>query len=88
MSLEQTRPPPERAWPFPAALAGAAHALLPFLAIATVLVLWEGATRLFQVPTYIMPGPLAIWESLVRNWATLQKHATTTGIEALAGKAL
>jgi NitT/TauT family transport system permease protein len=88
MSLEQTRPSPERVWSLPAALAAAAHALLPLLAIVTVLVLWEGTTRLFQVPTYIMPGPLAIWESLVRNWTTLQKHAITTGIEALAGFAL
>ena len=37
-----------------------------------VLIAWEVAVRLYAVPVYILPGPLAIAAALVGEWTSLQ----------------
>jgi NitT/TauT family transport system permease protein len=49
------------------ALARAAPALVGLL----VLALWEGLTRLWAVPAYVLPGPVAILRALVEDWGLL-----------------
>jgi len=39
---------------------------------AVVLVAWEIAVRLYAVPVYILPGPLAIGAVLIAEWAGLE----------------
>jgi len=36
-----------------------------------VLLLWEAVVRINQIPFYILPGPVLIGETLVRDWGTL-----------------
>jgi NitT/TauT family transport system permease protein len=42
------------------------------LAIATLaLVLWQAVVQINQIPHYILPGPVLVFESLIRDWGTL-----------------
>lgn len=45
--------------------------LAPFALGALALALWEGLTRLYAVPVYVLPGPLLIAETLWRDGASL-----------------
>ena len=42
-------------------------------AIVGLLVLggWEGLVRHYGVPSYVLPGPVAIWEALRADWPLL-----------------
>lgn len=52
----------------------AAPALVGLLALAR----WEGAVRLFGVPPYVLPGPVAIAAALREDWALLWPSALAT----------
>ncbi len=43
----------------------------PFLVGLIGLVIWEGGVRLFQVPPYLLPGPLLIGQTLLAEWPEL-----------------
>ena len=45
--------------------------LAPSLIGVLVLGFWEWAVRHYAIPRYILPGPLLIGETLVRNWPSL-----------------
>jgi len=45
---------------------------------ALVLALWEALTRFYEIPVYILPGPLAIVQALVRDWTTLYPSLIVT----------
>ena len=51
--------------------------LIPFLFGATILGLWEGVTRGFDVPTVLLPPPSMIWERITNSvpilWADFQQ---------------
>jgi NitT/TauT family transport system permease protein len=32
---------------------------------------WEAMVRIREIPPYILPGPIAIWETLLRDWGSL-----------------
>jgi NitT/TauT family transport system permease protein len=42
------------------------------------LALWEAAVRINQIPHYILPGPVLIAQTLVRDWATLSGSLLVT----------
>ena len=52
---------------------------------AGVIVAWEGIIRFFKVPTFVLPAPTAIADSLVANWQQLARAAQSTSIEVLFG---
>ena len=52
----------------------AAPALLGLLVLAA----WEGLTRLYAVPAYVLPGPLAILVALVADWPLLSASLLVT----------
>lgn len=52
----------------------AAPALVGVLALG----LWEGAVRLLGVPSYVLPGPLAIASALRDDWPLLWPSALAT----------
>jgi NitT/TauT family transport system permease protein len=52
----------------------AAPALLGLLVLAA----WEGLTRLYAVPAYVLPGPLAILAALVADWPLLSASLLVT----------
>lgn len=63
--------------------------LAPPLAFAALLALWEGACRVFAIPSFLLPAPSAILSALVAtpvsSWAD---HAGATLRVALMGYAL
>jgi NitT/TauT family transport system permease protein len=47
------------------------RALAPMLVGVAFLVAWEAAVRLARVPPYVLPGPLAIAETLIKDGPSL-----------------
>lgn len=45
--------------------------LAPLLLGCLALGAWEWAVRANEVPAYILPGPVEIWKTLLRDWHTL-----------------
>jgi NitT/TauT family transport system permease protein len=63
-------------------------ALVPAVTLVAALLLWEGATRAFSIPRFIMPAPSAI---LSEGWAWRYRfieHSWVTLYETLGGFAL
>lgn len=56
------------------------------LAVAVVLLLlWETAVRVFEVPVFLVPAPSVIWTTLLADWSLLSASLWfTLGITALA----
>jgi NitT/TauT family transport system permease protein len=50
------------------------------------LTTWEAIVRLYQIPYYILPGPLLVVRTLVKDWGTLYPSLLVT--LAIAGAAL
>lgn len=59
--------------------------LMPAAVLIGLLLIWEGAVRLFQVPLYVLPSPLQVVKALVEESGTLAGHAVITVEEALIG---
>lgn len=55
------------------------------IAFAVVLLLWQAATVVFEIPTYLLPSPLAILLDLIKNWRFFLYHTGITGYEVLLG---
>ena len=58
---------------------------MPAAVIIGLLLIWEGAVRLFQIPLYVLPSPLQVMKALVEESGTLAGHAVITVAEALIG---
>jgi NitT/TauT family transport system permease protein len=60
--------------------------VLPAVGLAAaVLVVWELAVRLFQIPTFVVPAPSAIATALVESRAGLAAASKATAVEVLFG---
>jgi NitT/TauT family transport system permease protein len=57
----------------------------PIILSLAVLVVWEAVIRLFKVPTFVLPAPSAILESLGANWRALAVASQATALEVLFG---
>lgn len=55
------------------------------LLTAVLLVIWEAIIRLFSVPTFVLPAPTAIVQSLIENRKQLAVAAQATSLEVLFG---
>jgi NitT/TauT family transport system permease protein len=55
-----------------------------------LLAVWHLFVTAANVPTYLLPGPLAVWAEFQRAWTngTLPQHIQTTLLESLGGFAL
>jgi NitT/TauT family transport system permease protein len=61
-------------------------AVLPALGLAAaVLVVWEAAVRLFNIPQFVIPAPSAIAVALFQQRAALATASKATAIEVLFG---
>lgn len=58
---------------------------LPILAFAVSLVAWQLAVVLFDIRSYILPAPTAVFERLINNIPILWDSAIITGTEVLLG---
>jgi NitT/TauT family transport system permease protein len=52
-----------------------------------LLGVWQGAVEMFAIPSYLLPGPLVIAETLVSDWRTLAQSWWITMSIALAALA-
>ena len=58
---------------------------LPWLVVIALLALWEICVRAFNVPLYVLPGPIDVLSALADNFSTLLSHALVTSSEAVLG---
>jgi ABC-type nitrate/sulfonate/bicarbonate transport system permease component len=56
----------------------------PIIFLVLILVLWEGAVRLFEMPAWLLPAPSRIFQRFLRT-DTLWYHTRLTLLEALSG---
>lgn len=45
--------------------------IAPVIVGLCLLTLWEGLVRLFEVPSYLLPGPLLVFQTLIQEWPDL-----------------
>ncbi|WP_299012987.1 ABC transporter permease [uncultured Photobacterium sp.] len=50
-----------------------------------MLALWQVAIVLFELPSFILPGPVAVFSKLVERYDILWIHAMVTGSEIIMG---
>ena len=55
------------------------------LALVGLVIIWEGAVDLAELPRFVLPAPSDIWTSIVKNWGSLLGHSWVTLLETLAG---
>ncbi len=55
---------------------------------ALALVLWQALVMLADLPPFILPDPVRVFETLWKSRALIAHHATITGAEVLLGLAL
>jgi NitT/TauT family transport system permease protein len=60
----------------------------PFLLIVAIFVLWELVIRVFRIPPYLIPTPLAVAKMLVAEWPRLWQNGLFTAYATLGGFAL
>ena len=54
------------------------RAVAPVISFILALALWQGAVKLFHVPSYLVPGPLAIGQAFVADYAGLLRALLST----------
>ncbi|MDW7673525.1 MAG: ABC transporter permease [Bacillota bacterium] len=59
--------------------------LLPTSFLVLLIILWEAAINLMQVPDYKLPAPSSILTALINNFPLLLQHSKTTLYEAAIG---
>lgn len=52
--------------------------VLPAVAAGLLILLWEAATRVFDIPQFLLPAPSDVWEAAQNYRATIWKHSLTT----------
>ena len=62
--------------------------LMPAFFILGLLVLWEGAVRIFGIPLYVLPSPVQVAETLVQELPGQALRPPGNGRRALAGVAI
>lgn len=61
------------------------RAVLPLLVLVAILAGWDLSVRLNNIPPYVLPGPLLVWNTLIGDWAVLGKSLAVTLATALEG---
>jgi NitT/TauT family transport system permease protein len=54
-------------------------------AFVVVIGCWEGIVRAYDVPSYLIPAPSAIWKAMWFNDGSIFAEAATTALEAVVG---
>ena len=55
------------------------------ISLAALLLLWQAAVLAFHIPSFLLPAPTVILESMATNWPILLRHGAVTLAETLAG---
>jgi NitT/TauT family transport system permease protein len=59
--------------------------LLPLAVLAAGIAAWELVVRLNDIPPYVLPGPMAVFQTLVRDWPVLSQSLLTTLLTTFEG---
>jgi NitT/TauT family transport system permease protein len=59
--------------------------LLPIMALAAGVAVWELVVRLNNIPPYVLPGPYAVFKTLIDDWAILSRSLLTTLLTTFEG---
>jgi len=80
MSVQAAPPLEERQKPPRRRKRGAAlyEVVVPLLATIGLFVVWEGACRLFEIPGYLVPSPVDIWNETMAIGPTVAGHTMAT----------
>ena len=62
-----------------------ANALLPVALVVGVFVLWGALVRIFDIPSYVLPTPIAVFKTMREDWSVLQPALFTTVQEFVIG---
>jgi NitT/TauT family transport system permease protein len=65
---------------YPALTAGerALRFVMPLVAFVAAIAIWEMIVRLNDLPPYILPGPVLVFETLIADWGTLSESLLVT----------
>ncbi|MFL6664964.1 MAG: ABC transporter permease [Rhizobacter sp.] len=61
------------------------HAMRPIWLLVVLIVLWDWSIRLFRIPPYLIPPPLAVGRQLVNEWPMLWRETLPTLNATLGG---
>src|SRR6266704_211996 len=59
--------------------------LLPVIVLAAGVAIWELVVRVNEIPPYVLPGPGAVFETLVNDWPVLSQSLLVTLLTTLEG---
>src|SRR5712675_587045 len=59
--------------------------LLPIVVLAAGIAVWELVVRLNNIPPYVLPGPGAVFRTLIQDWPVLSQSLLTTLVTTLEG---
>ncbi|MFL6819557.1 MAG: ABC transporter permease [Bradyrhizobium sp.] len=59
--------------------------VLPIVVLAAGAALWELVVRVNEIPAYVLPGPHAVFKTLVQDWPVLSQSLLTTLVTTLEG---
>jgi NitT/TauT family transport system permease protein len=59
--------------------------LLPIAVLAVGVALWALVVSFYQIPPYVLPGPAAVFETLVSDWPVLSQSLLATLVTTLEG---
>ena len=58
---------------------------LPVIVLALVLLIWEMAVRIGNIPPYVLPAPGLILQTLISDWALLWQSLLVTLLTTVEG---
>lgn len=61
------------------------HSWKPVALIFLLMLAWELAVRMFSMPAWLLPAPLAVWTELLNDWPAYSVHIGSTITLALGG---
>ena len=59
--------------------------LLPLIVAAAGTAAWEFVVRIFDIPPYVLPGPIAVLKTLFSDWGVLSRSLLVTLLTTLEG---
>ena len=59
--------------------------LLPIAVLAVGVALWALVVSFYQIPPYVLPGPEAVFATLLKDWSILSQSLWTTLLTTLEG---
>jgi NitT/TauT family transport system permease protein len=59
--------------------------MLPIVGIIVFLIIWQIAVTILDVPTYLLPKPTEILETIVSKFSNLMSHTWVTAYEMILG---